>query len=76
MKHNTDIDVNVHSDGTNMTMKQTETKDYSNLDEKLKQAKERDAKARACATEGARSRERFAQSFVAQPAEKSVKDEL
>ena len=74
MKHNTDIDVNVHSDGTNMTMKQTETKDYSNLDEKLKQAKERDAKARACAASGETEGECAA--FVAQPAEKSVKDEL
>ena len=74
MKHDTDLDVNVHSDGTNMTMKQTETKDYSNLDEKLKQAKERDAKARACAASGETEGECAA--FVAQPAEKSVKDEL
>jgi len=74
MKHNTDIDVTVHSDGTNTTMKQEETKDYSKLGEKIQQAKERDAMARACAASGETEGECAA--FVAQPSENSVKDEL
>jgi hypothetical protein len=74
MKHNTDIDVTVHSDGTNTTMKQEETKDYSKLGEKIQQAKERDATARACAASGETEGECAA--FVAQPSENSVKDEL